>query len=100
MNGRKAEAAMERTQSVTIKLTARQREQLGRLVGAEHSAITFETVSPGRRAVRPLAGKSAPKASIFQHKTPPASQGLVFRVKVPPTTGITTRYKVPTLPGM
>jgi len=58
---------MAKPKNVTIKLTAKQRYELKRLTGADHSEVMFESVTPHAGAVASratLSGKSAPKKGM------------------------------------
>ena len=58
---------MAKPKNVTIKLTAKQRTELKRLTGTEHSEVRFEPVSEPRGTV---AGKNAPRGTVFGKNAP------------------------------
>lgn len=61
---------MARPKSVTIKLTPKQREQLRKLTGTEHTEVLFESVATRGKKV-------AAKASLAR-KTPLSGKGTVI----------------------
>jgi hypothetical protein len=62
---------MARPKSVTIKLTPKQREQLRKLTGNEHTEVLFESVTTRGKKV-------AAKASLAR-KTPLSGKGSVIQ---------------------